>query len=84
VVDVGMLNGVDEKQPNSKGYFFRTASPERNCVKKMECIKVTQRPICETLLRKNAAFVTFYTDRHYPAGDRKSKRVKYIFTVRYI
>ena len=28
--------------------------------------------------RENAAFVTFYTDRHYPAGYRKSKRVKYI------
>jgi hypothetical protein len=27
--------------------------------------------------RENAAFVTFYTDRHYPAGDRKNKRVKY-------
>jgi len=62
---------------NSKGYFFRAASPERNCVKKMECIRVTQRLLRETLLRRNAAFVAFYTDSHYPAGDRKYKINKY-------
>jgi len=33
---------------------------------------------------ENAAFVAFYIDRHYPAGDRKSKRVKYILFVIYL
>jgi hypothetical protein len=33
---------------------------------------------------KDAAFVTFYTDRHYPAGDRKSKQANTAYRAIYL